>query len=174
MNIKRNAIAILSNVSLLTLTSCFGERGTFLKEETLTRYGLTSEFPTINTKDSYLKNERFKTNLSLEEYSNYAKSIFQYLKDGHYFYVGTYEQKGLIAEIAPYYEYKEIESTYDWSKSKHEFVYSISEDIGEIDAGKKYIVDANYIILERSDGKFNTTLFIQNASLSIFLSSDAD
>jgi len=125
----------------------------FYRDETLHNYKLNSNFPLPNVNTTSLMSD---TNLFVylddEEYGIYSKSVYDYLIENDYFYVGTYKKDGLIAEILPRHVYQPIDNKYNFSDSAHKFIYSPSDKLN-INSGESIIDTCFEITIERVKDK---------------------
>lgn len=126
---KQIVLKCMTFISLVTLCSCGKNiNNKYFSDNTLNEYGLKTDFPKLSNKPSSLINENnLFIDLTIDEYISYSREIFSYLNNGNYYYVGSYVQKGLIAEMLPNYVYTPLDEKYDFSSSKHSFIYSTLE-----------------------------------------------
>ena len=72
-----------------------------------------------------------------------------------YYYVGTYKQNGLIAEMLPKYAYKSIDDSYDFAAQNHNFIYSTVFELHESGV-LQYISPCYQVQIERvEETKYN-------------------
>lgn len=159
---KKFIALILSFITALTFTSCSKEiNNVFFSDDTLNKYALSSDFPNPNAKTTSLTSDvNLYVNLSEEDYKTYVENVYGYLSKGDYFYVGTYKQQGLIAEMLPRYIYEEIDDQYDFSSEKHKFTYSTTNDLSSMSDGHSAIDSCYIVTIER----------VQDTKYSIFAS----
>ncbi len=137
-NFKRYLLRIkliILNIFLgfISLTSCTKKINNELFSETiLSKYALTSYFPMPNVKTTSLMSDtNLFVSLDDSEYSLYVKQVYDYLLSNNYYYVGTYKQDGLVAEMLPRYVYTPIDNTYNFNNIKHKFIYSPTDELHE-------------------------------------------
>lgn len=82
----------------------------------------------------------------------YSKSGYDYLIENDYFYVRTYKNDGLIAEILPRYVYQPIDKKYNFTDLMHKFIYSPSNKLN-INSGESIIDTCFEITIERVKDK---------------------
>ena len=108
-------------------------------DETLNNYTLNSNFPLPNVNTtSLMSGTNLFVYLDDEEYGMYSKSVYDYLIENDYFYVRTYKNDGLIAEILPRYVYQPMDNKYNFTELKHKFIYSPSNKLN-INSGESII-----------------------------------
>ncbi len=159
---KKFITLTLSFITALTLTSCSKKiNNEFFSEDTLKKYALSSDFPNPNAKTtSLMSSTNLYVNLSEDEYKSYAENVYEYLSKNDYFYVGTYKQQGLIAEMLPRYVYEEIDDQYDFSSEKHKFTYSTTNNLSSMSDGHSTIDPCYIVTIER----------VQDTKYSVFAS----
>ncbi len=116
---------------MLSLSSCGRVRlnNSSFSQDVLSSYGLSESFPMPDIEHYSTYNNTLYVYLDDSIYESYIRSIYEYLASGNYYYVGTYYQKGLVAEMLPDYVYKEIDNKYDFTSDKQKFVYSTSSEL---------------------------------------------
>ena len=105
----------------------------------MNNYTLNSNFPLPNVNTtSLMSGTNLFVYLDDEEYGMYSKSVYDYLIENDYFYVRTYKNDGLIAEILPRYVYQPIDNKYNFTELEHKFIYSPSDKLN-INSGESII-----------------------------------
>lgn len=155
---KKFIAIILSFITALAMSSCSKKiNNEFFSEETLKNYALSSNFPAPDVKTTSLMSDaNLYVSLTDDEYESYAKSVYEYLNENDYYYVGIYKQQGLIAEMMPRYVYESIDDSYDFSALNHNFTYSTSNDLLSMSDGYYKINTCFVITIERvEDTKYS-------------------
>ena len=145
-------------MTIIAMSSCSKKiNNEFFSEKTFKSYALSSDFPAPDVKTTSLMSDaNLYVSLSDDEYESYAESVYEYLSDNDYYYVGTYKQQGLIAEMMPRYVYEALDSNYDFSSGKHNFTYSPTNDLSSRSDGYCKINTCFVITIERvEDTKYS-------------------
>lgn len=155
---KKIVLKVLPFILLISLTSCSKKiNNKYFSDDTLIKYELTADFPKlINKTSSLIDDNSLYINLTIDEYTSYSSDVYSYLNSEDYYYVGSYVQKGLIAEMLPNYVYTPLDETYAFSSMQHHFIYSTSEVNKDENNYSQSITPCYEISIERvEDTKFN-------------------
>ncbi len=124
----KKAVKTLFAFIPLILCSCSSRtKNAFFSKEKLESFGV-SDLPCPSGEIMKIDDDLVHFT-SADSFSEYAKSVYQYLLESDLYYVGTYTTDGLVAEMFPNYVFEPIDESYDFSKAKHHFIYSTSSGL---------------------------------------------
>lgn len=126
----KKAVKTLFAFIPLILCSCSSRtKNAFFSKEKLESFGV-SDLPCPSGEIMKIDDDLVHFT-SADSFSEYAKSVYQYLLESDLYYVGTYTTDGLVAEMVPNYVFEPIDESYDFSKAKHHFIYLTNNKIND-------------------------------------------